>query len=109
MQATNNSDSAGQPVAKLLPRFAVPCVLSMLVSALYNMVEQIFIGQSVGYLGNAATNVVYPFTVIALALALLVGMAVPLNCACSWAAEIQNMRTSVSATESYSLGRWASC
>lgn len=73
MQETNNSDLAEQPVAKLLPRFAVPCVLSMLVSALYNMVEQIFIGQSVGYLGNAATNVVYPFTVIALALALLVG------------------------------------
>lgn len=73
MQATNNSDSAGQPVAKLLPRFAVSCVLSMLVSALYNMVDQIFIGQSVGYLGNAAANVVYPFTVIALALALLVG------------------------------------
>ena len=69
MQETNNSDLAEQPVAKLLPRFAVPCVLSMLVSALYNMVEQIFIGQSVGYLGNAATNVVYPFTVIALALA----------------------------------------
>lgn len=67
MQETNNSDLAEQPVAKLLPRFAVPCVLSMLVSALYNMVEQIFIGQSVGYLGNAATNVVYPFTVIALA------------------------------------------
>ena len=45
----------------------------MLVSALYNIVDQIFIGQSVGYLGNAATNVVYPFTVTALALALLVG------------------------------------
>lgn len=45
----------------------------MLVSALYNIVDQIFIGQSVGYLGNAATNVVYPFTVVALALALLIG------------------------------------
>lgn len=110
MQETNNSDLAEQPVAKLLPRFAVPCVLSMLVSALYNMVEQIFIGQSVGYLGNAATNVVYPFTVIALALALLVGdgCAAPIE-ACPWAAETRNMRTSVSATESYSPGRWASC
>ena len=57
----------------LLVKFAVPCTLSMLVSALYNIVDQIFIGHSVGYLGNAATNVVYPFTVVALALALLVG------------------------------------
>lgn len=45
----------------------------MLVGALYNIVDQIFIGNGVGYLGNAATNVVYPFTVIALALALLIG------------------------------------
>lgn len=68
-----NDYLATMPVAKLLPRFAIPCVLSMLVSALYNIVDQIFIGQSIGYLGNAATNVVYPFTVIALALALLIG------------------------------------
>ena len=62
-----------QPVGKLLLKFSVPCVLAMLVSALYNIVDQIFIGQGVGYLGNAATNVVYPFTVVALALALLIG------------------------------------
>lgn len=69
----NNHFLAQAPVSKLLVKFAVPCVLSMLVSAMYNIVDQIFIGQSVGYLGNAATNVVYPFTVIALALALLLG------------------------------------
>lgn len=62
-----------QPIGKLLLKFSVPCVLSMLVSALYNIVDQVFIGLSVGYLGNAATNVVYPFTVIALAVALLIG------------------------------------
>ena len=62
-----------EPLGRLLLKFSVPCVLSMLVSALYNIVDQIFIGQSVGYLGNAATNVVYPFTVVALALALLIG------------------------------------
>lgn len=72
-QKTPNSYLATEPIAKLLFRFSVPCVLSMLVSALYNIVDQIFIGQSIGYLGNAATNVVYPFTVIALALALLIG------------------------------------
>ena len=60
-------------VGRLLLKFSVPCVTSMLVSALYNIVDQIFIGQGVGYLGNAATTVVYPFTVIALALALLIG------------------------------------
>ena len=62
-----------EPVGKLLFKFSLPCVLSMLVGALYNIVDQIFIGQSVGYLGNAATNVVYPFTVLALAIALLIG------------------------------------
>lgn len=68
-----NAYLAQQPIGRLLLKFSVPCVLSMLVSALYNIVDQIFIGQSVGYLGNAATNVVYPFTVVALALALLIG------------------------------------
>lgn len=71
--STNHHALAAEPIGRLLLKFSIPCVLSMLVSALYNIVDQIFIGQSVGYLGNAATNVVYPFTVIALALALLIG------------------------------------
>lgn len=68
-----NLDLGKDSIGKLLINFSVPCIISMLVGALYNIVDQIFIGQGVGYLGNAATNVVYPFTVIALALALLVG------------------------------------
>ena len=72
-QPQSNDYLVTQPIGRLVARFAVPCVLSMLVSALYNIVDQIFIGQSVGYLGNAATTVVYPFTVVALALALIVG------------------------------------
>ena len=72
-ERTANAYLGRDPIPKLLARFSVPCVLSMLVSALYNIVDQIFIGQGVGYLGNAATNVVYPFTVLALALALMVG------------------------------------
>lgn len=60
-------------IGKLIAKFAIPCVISLLVNALYNIVDQIFIGQGVGYLGNAATNVVFPFTVIATAFALLVG------------------------------------
>ncbi len=76
MSQTNqnaNAYLAAEPLGKLLFQFSVPCILSMLVSALYNIVDQVFIGQSIGYLGNAATNVVYPFTVAALAVALLIG------------------------------------
>lgn len=68
-----NLDLGKDKISKLLLNFSIPCIISMLVGALYNIVDQIFIGQKVGFLGNAATNVVYPFTVIALALALLIG------------------------------------
>lgn len=60
-------------VGKLMLRFSVPCIMSLLVSSLYNIVDQIFIGQGIGYLGNGATNVVFPVTVIALAMALMIG------------------------------------
>jgi len=61
-------------VSRLIRRFSIPCVISMVVAALYNIVDQIFIGWSTaGAYGNAATNIVYPFTVLALGLALLVG------------------------------------
>lgn len=62
-----------EKISKLIRRFSIPCIISLIVSALYNIVDQIFIGQGVGYLGNAATNIVYPMTVIATALALLIG------------------------------------
>ena len=58
------------PVGGLISKFAIPAIISMLVSALYNIVDQIFIGQGVGMLGNAATNVAFPVTTIATALAL---------------------------------------
>lgn len=61
-------------IKKLVKNFSVPCIISMVVAALYNIVDQIFIGWSeAGAYGNAATNIVYPFTVLALGLALLVG------------------------------------
>ncbi len=63
-----------EKVSTLLRRFALPSITSTLVSSLYNIVDQIFIGQGVGYLGNAATNVSYPFSTICLAIALLVGI-----------------------------------
>ncbi len=61
-------------IGHLIKKFSIPCVISMVVAALYNIVDQIFIGWSeAGAYGNAATNIVYPFTVFALGLALLVG------------------------------------
>ena len=54
--------------SKLLAKFAIPSIISMVVSSLYNIVDQIFIGKGVGYLGNAATNVAFPLTTICLAI-----------------------------------------
>lgn len=62
------------PIGKLLPKFAIPAIISMLVSALYNIVDQIFIGQGVGMYGNAATNVAFPLTTLATSLGLLLGI-----------------------------------
>lgn len=60
--------------SKLLRQFAIPSIISMVVSSLYNIVDQIFIGQGVGYLGNAATNVAFPLTTICLAICLMLGI-----------------------------------
>lgn len=64
---------AEEKISQLMLRFSIPCIMSLLVSSLYNIVDQIFIGRGVGYLGNGATNVVFPITVIALAVALMIG------------------------------------
>lgn len=65
---------ATENIGKLIIKFAIPAIISMLVGALYNIVDQIFIGQSVGILGNAATNVSFPLTTISTAIALLIGV-----------------------------------
>ncbi len=62
------------PVDKLLRQFAVPSIIAMLVSNLYNIVDQFFIGQAVGELGNAATNVAFPLTPSCIAVALMFGI-----------------------------------
>lgn len=62
------------PVTGLMVKFAVPSIVAMLVGALYNIVDQLFIGQAVGTLGNAATNVAFPLSTSCLALALLFGI-----------------------------------
>lgn len=71
--AEKKSMFATEPIGRLIIRFAIPCVISLVVNALYNIVDQIFIGWGVGYLGNGATNIVFPITIIALALAVLIG------------------------------------
>ena len=63
-----------EPVKRLLFEFAVPSIIAMLVSSLYNIVDQFFIGHSVGELGNAATNISYPLSISCVAIALLFGI-----------------------------------
>ena len=62
-----------EKIGKLIRKFSIPCIISMLVNSLYNIVDQIFIGQGVGYLGNGATNVVFPLVMICLAFSLMFG------------------------------------
>ncbi len=73
MSQTTNHYLTNEKVGKLMLKFSIPCTLSLLVSSLYNIVDQIFIGHGVGYLGNGATNVVFPLTIITLAFALMLG------------------------------------
>ncbi len=65
---------ATAPVGKLVARFAIPAIASGLVSSLYNIVDQIFIGNSVGMLGNAATNVAFPLVAICTAISVMIGV-----------------------------------
>ena len=62
-----------EKIGKLLVTFAVPGIIAMVVNSIYNIVDQIFIGQGVGYLGNGATNVIFPMTTLALAFAMMIG------------------------------------
>lgn len=64
---------ASAPIRKVLASYAVPSVLSMVVNSLYNIVDQIYIGNIVGFLGNGATNVVFPMSVFVMAIAMLFG------------------------------------
>jgi putative MATE family efflux protein len=62
-----------EPIRKLLPKFAIPCVVSLIISCLYNIVDQIFVGNGIGYLGNAATGIIFPITVVGWGASLLFG------------------------------------
>lgn len=74
MEENKTNPLGTEPVSRLLRQFAVPSVIAMLVGALYNIVDQFFIGQAVGELGNAATNVAFPLTTSCIAVALMFGI-----------------------------------
>ena len=71
---TESNPLETEPIGKLMGKFAVPAIVANLVSALYNIVDQIFIGRSIGPLGNAATNVVFPLVMIMTAIAMMFGV-----------------------------------
>lgn len=74
-ESNNPSFLEKEPLGKLMGKYAVPCIISLLVAALYNIVDQIFIANAdyLGSYGNAANTVVFPLTVVALAIAVMVG------------------------------------
>ncbi|MCD7867195.1 MAG: MATE family efflux transporter [Clostridiales bacterium] len=61
------------PIGQLMVKYALPSVISLVVNALYNIVDQVFIGWGVGTLGNSATNVIFPLTMVGSAISLLIG------------------------------------
>ena len=75
MNQKSNSFLETEPLGKLMKKYAVPCIISLLVAALYNIVDQIFIANAtyLGSYGNAANTVVFPLTVVALAIAVMIG------------------------------------
>ena len=75
MNEQNRGNPLGSaPVSGLMMKFAIPSIIGMLVSALYNIIDQLFIGKAVGTLGNAATNIAFPFSTACMAVALLLGI-----------------------------------
>lgn len=62
-----------EKISKLMLKFSIPSIISLVVNSLYNIVDQIFIGWGVGFLGNGATNVVFPITVLAMAFSFMIG------------------------------------
>ena len=75
MEQNNQTYLANEKIGKLMGKYAIPCIISLLVGALYNIVDQIFIANAayLGSYGNAANTVVFPLTVIALAIAVMIG------------------------------------
>lgn len=71
---SNENPMGYKPIPKLLLSLAIPAIIANVINALYNIVDQIFIGQGIGFLGNAARNIAFPVSTISLAIGLLVGL-----------------------------------
>ena len=78
---SSNQFLGTERIGKLMQKYAIPCIISLLVGALYNIVDQIFIANAsyLGSYGNAANTVVFPLTVVALAIAVMIGKAILLQ------------------------------
>lgn len=72
-------DLGTEKIERLLVKFTIPCIISMLINSVYNIVDQIFIGKGVGIIGNAATNVIFPIVIICNAFAGLIGNGAAAN------------------------------
>lgn len=72
-------DLGKEKISKLILAFSIPCIISMVINSVYNIVDQIFIGKGVGTIGNAATNVIFPFVIICSAFASLIGNGAAAN------------------------------
>ncbi|MGN0557555.1 MAG: hypothetical protein ACI4IV_06880 [Acutalibacteraceae bacterium] len=93
IKAQTSSNPLGtERVGKLLARYAIPGVISLIINSLYNMVDQIFIGQGVGLLGNGATNIISPIATIAIAFSSLLGTVLPLISVFIWEKESRKRR-----------------
>ena len=101
-QVQTNSYLETQGVPSLMAKYALPCIISLLVGALYNIVDQIFIANAnyLGSYGNAANSVVFPLTVIALAIATMIG-----DGCCSYGRRLPGLHSeaSIALTSSFNL------
>ncbi|MCC8121588.1 MAG: MATE family efflux transporter, partial [Oscillospiraceae bacterium] len=67
------SPFGSQSIGKLLLKYATPCAISLVFNALYNIIDQVFISRGVGYLGNGATNIIFPLIIFSLAVTSMIG------------------------------------
>ncbi len=74
MEEIKNNPLGTEKISGLMIRFAIPSIIAMVIGSVYNIIDQLFIGNAVGTLGNAATNVVFPLTTLCVGLALLLGV-----------------------------------
>ena len=111
MEQKSNAFLETEKLSTLMRKYSLPCIISLVVAALYNIVDQIFIANAayLGSYGNAANTVVFPLTVVALAIAVMIGMVPAPSSPSLWALTERKTPTAASATPSFSTWGAASC